>query len=91
MDATGELNLRKKREKKRIAKSQETKKEEVKDESVLVYTSEKNEDKTKETRYIILCHFCGNKNYKHLGGDSQSTWCEECGKCIPLDWQKEIN
>ena len=63
-----------------------------KEERNIVYTSEDKNTKEdiQQYRFYVLCPFCKHKNLKHLGRDPDSTWCENCGKCILLAWQKEF-
>ena len=66
-------------------KKKETKileRKDIKDESVLVFTSEEKEKKIKaeeskkEIENFALCQFCGFRN--PVG----SSWCNECAKCL---------
>ena len=62
-------------------KKKETKileRKDIKDESVLVFTSESRnkEEESKPEELKIICQFCGFRN--PMG----SSWCNECAKCL---------
>jgi hypothetical protein len=77
---------------KKVAESKIKKERKITKKPLIKKVKEKPEEPkvvVKEKLKFIECPFCLTRAYTRTGRDETSSWCQNCGKCIPAIWKEE--